>query len=205
MLNRNLSPMRMFSEYAAKFRPRYSFKGSDKKYFDKWKAEALPEVLSCLGEFPPKANSLNPELSAEWEHDGLIKQRWFLDVAERISAVLQVNRPQKLQKGEKYPAILCAMGTANMEKKTVMGNDSTDSLKADIKQFNYSYGHKMAKAGFVTYAMDWIGFGERNDNKKPNFKNNDRGRDWCNLYYLHSTMLGMTSLSINVTHGKAAK
>jgi len=31
-----------------------------------------------------------------------------------------------------------------------------------------------------------------------------KGRDWCNLYYLHATMLGMTSPSIDVAHGKAA-
>jgi cephalosporin-C deacetylase-like acetyl esterase len=60
-----------------------------------------------------------------------------------------------------------------------------------------------AIAGFITFAIDWIGIGERNDNNKPNLKNSNNGRDWCNLYYLHATMLGMTSLSINIAHGKA--
>jgi hypothetical protein len=85
-----------------------------------------------------------------------------------------------------------------------MGNDSSPELREVIAQHNYAYGHTMAKAGFVTYAIDWIGFGERNDNQKPNFRNTNRDRDWCNLYYLHATMLGMTSLSINVAHGRAA-
>ena len=34
--------------------------------------------------------------------------------------------------------------------------------------------------------------------------NNNYNRDWCNLYYLHATMFGMTSLGINITHGIAA-
>ena len=85
-----------------------------------------------------------------------------------------------------------------------MGNNSSAELREVIARYNYSYGHQMALRGYVTYAIDWIGGGERNDNNKPNFKNNDGGRDWCDLYYLHATMLGMTSLSINVTHGAAA-
>ena len=63
----------------------------------------------------------------------------------------------------------------------------------------------MAKAGFITFAIDWIGGGERGDGNKPHMLSQKaNGRDWCNLYYLHATMLGMTSISINVAHGMAA-
>ena len=203
MLARNFSPTKMFCEYAKKFKPEYTFTGNDKQYFEDWKAGALPEVLDTLGDFPPKT-SLNPLLTAEWEHDGLIKQRWFIDVAESISAILLINRPVDLDMSKKAPAILCCHGHGQFGKEPVMGNDSSDALRNDIRNMNYNYGHQMAKAGFITYAIDWIGFGERNDSRKPNFKNNGVGRDWCNLYYLNATMLGMTSLSINVAHGKAA-
>ena len=85
-----------------------------------------------------------------------------------------------------------------------MGNDSSPDLRQAIANNNYNYGEVMAQKGFVTYAIDWIGFGERNDKNKPNHNSVAGGRDWCNLYYLHATMLGMTSISINVAHGKAA-
>jgi dienelactone hydrolase len=85
-----------------------------------------------------------------------------------------------------------------------MGNDSTPELRAHIALHNYNYGHQMAKAGYVTFAIDWIGFGERNDSHKPNYLSTNEGRDWCNLYYLHATMLGTTSLAINIAHGQAA-
>jgi hypothetical protein len=87
-----------------------------------------------------------------------------------------------------------------------MGDESSPEKRDAIKRANYNFGHQMAKAGFVTYAIDWIGRGDRNDNGKPNWRGQNAagGRDWCNLYYLHATMLGMTSISINVTHGMAA-
>jgi dienelactone hydrolase len=49
-----------------------------------------------------------------------------------------------------------------------------------------------------------MGCGDRNDREKPHFLGTAGQRDWCNLYYLHATMLGTTSLAINLAHGRAA-
>ena len=200
---RNLSPQRMFEQLAKEHKPRHRFSARTRPQFAAWKKAALPAVLATLGEFP-EAVPLNPELMARWEQDGLIKERWLIDVGRHISAVFLINIPQGLKKGERRPAILCCHGHGQFGKEPVMGNDSSPALRTAISDHNYNYGQQMAKLGYVTYAIDWIGFGERNDNQKPNFLNHNGGRDWCNLYYLHATMLGMTSLSINVSHGKHA-
>lgn len=192
----------MFIEMAAKHKPLKAFKGKSQKDFTVWKKDTLPSVIATLGDFPAKV-PLNPMLLGEWEHDGLKKQKWLIDVQEDISATLLVNFPAGFKKGRKYPAILCCHGHGPYGKDPVMGNDSSPELKGQITAHNYNYGHQMAKNGYVTYAIDWIGFGERNDNNKPNHRF-QQGRDWCNLYYLHATMFGMTSLSINISHGKAA-
>ena len=198
---RNLSPQRMFEQWAAKHVPTYRFAG--RSDFAQWKEAALPEVLATLGDWPERV-PLNPELMAEWEHDGLRKQRWLIDVGRDISAAFLVNIPPGLAEGEARPAILCCHGHGAYGKEPVMGNDSSPELRTNMQAHNYQYGLAMAKMGFVTFAIDWIGFGERNDSQKPHFRNMNGARDWCNIYYLHATMLGMTSLSINVSHGKAA-
>jgi len=191
----------MFIEMAAEHVPQYAFNA--KTNFAKWKKQALPQVLATIGDSPERV-PLNPQLLAEWEHDGLTKQKWLIDVSKHISATLLIAFPGDMKKHKQYPAILCCHGHGKYGKEPVMGNDSSPELQAMIKLNNYNYGHQMAKAGFITYSIDWIGFGERNDSNKPNHSQANYGRDWCNLYYLHATMFGMTSLSINVTHGKAA-
>ena len=198
---RNFSPQVMFQKMAEEHRPLCGF-AARWRSFGKWKKETWTKVLATLGDFPPRV-PLNPELVTEFEHDGLVKQRWIIDVGRHISAGFLVNRPKSIQRGEKLPAILCWHGHGPYGKSAVMGDDSSPDKKSHIAQHNYNYGHQMAKSGFVTYAIDWIGRGDRDDSSKAN------GRraypyDWCNIYYIHATMLGMSSLSINVTHGMAA-
>lgn len=202
MTIRNLSPQRMFMDLVAQHRPECAFDGSGAAEFDHWKGAALPRVLATLGHPPPPAPP-QPELLAEWEENGLVRQRWIIDVQAHLAATLLVNRPATLTPGERRPAILCAHGHGPHGKEPVMGNAASAELAQNIAAHRYNYGQIMAQKGFVTYSIDWIGFGERNDNNKPNHRP-QAGRDWCNLYYLHATMLGMTSLSINVAHGKAA-
>lgn len=203
MSTRNLSPQQMFEALAREHVPAYHFTGSTREEFAAWQAEAWPRVLATLGDFPTKV-PLNPELMAEWEEDGLRKQRWLIDVQPHLSAVLIVAIPGDLREGERRPALCCWHGHGQFGKDSVMGNVSSPERRVEIEKYNYDYGKQMAQAGFVTYAIDWIGLGERNDNNKPHYRSHNLGRDWCNLYYLHATMFGMTSLSINVAHGIAA-
>lgn len=200
---RNLSPQHMFEQMALAHRPESKFAATSTAEFHAWKSETLPKVIATLGELPERV-PLNPQLLAEWHTDGLTRQKWLIDVGPYISATLYVNMPAELAEGERRPAILCWHGHGNYGKEIVMGTGATPEAREAIARTNYNFGFQMAQRGYVTFAIDWIGRGERNDNNKPNLRNTDRGRDWCNLYYLNATMLGMTSIGINVTHGIAA-
>lgn len=198
----NLSPQDMFVLMAAEHVPDYAF-AKRRGEFSEWKKEALPEVLRTLGRWP-EAVPPNPRFQMEWMDRGVRKRRYWIDVGPHASAALQVNLPGDLAGGEKRPAILCWHGHGAHGKDPVMGNAGSDAVKEDIRIHRYDYGHQMAEKGFVTYAIDWMGCGERNDTLKPHFLATAGDRDWCNLYYLHATMFGMTSLSINLAHGRAA-
>jgi hypothetical protein len=92
-----------------------------------------------------------------------------------------------------------------------MGTRSVTGMVADIQAMNYDYGLQMAKAGFVTIAIDWRGFGDRDDRRKPHFHNfavgsvgAGCGNPMCDLHYLRATLLGMTALGMDVHDGSRA-
>lgn len=200
---RNLDPAEMFIRMANDHTPKYHFTGSSKADFDAWKKDAVPEVLACLGNMPDRVDP-NPELVIEFEYKGIRQQRWMIDVHEHLSAVLLINFPAGMSDNEQVPAICCWHGHGAFGKDPVMGDDSSPDKARSIADHQYDYGFQMAQKGFITYAIDAIGFGERHPNNKPNHSMNPGGRDWCNLLYLASTMFGSTSIAINVMHGKMA-
>jgi transcriptional antiterminator NusG len=81
-----------------------------------------------------------------------------------------------------------------------MGIAPDADAAANIKFHNNDYGRQMALKGFVTYSLDWLGFGERDARAKPHYSSaisvgGEFGRDPCNVYYLCATMLGTTVLA----------
>lgn len=202
-MSRNLSPWFAFLEMARRHRPKYAFEGQTQEEWRAWRERALPEVLRTLGPMPEKVPP-NPEVVAEWEAEGVMMQRVLIDVQEGLSAALLINRPPDATPENPRPAILCCHGHGPYGKEPVMGNRATAEMRANALEHNYDYGLKMAQAGFVTFSIDWMGFGERSEGHKPNFGKPAGDRDWCNLYYLLATMLGMTVLGLDVHHGKAA-
>jgi hypothetical protein len=164
---------------------------------------ALPEVLKTHGPMPRQVPP-NAEVVAQWEAEGVAMEKVLIDVQEGLSAALLINRPPQATFETPCPAILCCHGHGPYGKESVMGNRSSAEMRAHVLDLNYDYGLRMAQAGFVTFSIDWMGFGERSEGHKPNPGKASGSRDWCNLYYLLATMLGMTVLGLDIHQGKAA-
>lgn len=198
---RNQSPYEWFLRTARDHVPQHRFDVS--RDFAQWKETCLPAVLATLGPLP-KSTDPRAELIAEWEQDGMVCQRWFIDVQENLTATAQVNRPGRLREGEQRPGILCWHGHTGFGKEPIMGNDSSNALRDYIGETHSDYGRRMAQEGFVTFAIDWMGQGDFNDSAKPNHRNLRlrEGLEWCDLYYLHATMLGLTPLAMNIAHAR---
>ena len=201
---RNLSPHQMFELMALEHVPSQKFSAETPEEFSRWKDETLPLVIGTLGTLP-EAVPLNPQLLAEWQDNGLRRQKWLIDVGHHISATMLVNYPPGSEGGDPLPAIFCLHGHGPYGKTEIMSSAIPGTPMGEyIVRGNNNFGFQMAQRGYVTYSLDWIGFGERNDREKPNWRSQANTRDWCNLYYLNATMLGMTSLGINIVHGRAA-
>lgn len=199
-LRNNQSPYEWFLRRARQHVPDYRFTaGTD---FARWKDECLPAVLATLGPLPSPVSPVG-ELVAEWDQDGMTCQRWLLEVQHDFAVTCQINRPAGMGDGERLPGILCWHGHTGFGKEPIMGNDSSPALRDYISDTNTDYGRRLAQRGFVTFAIDWMGQGSLDDSKKPHHRTLRPGMDWCDLYYLHATMLGTTPLAINVRHGQA--
>ncbi len=198
---RNFSINRYFARLGETWKPAHRFAGATKADWQSWRGTLYPAVKASRGAAPPPV-PLNAEVQAVWEQDGLVKERIVFDVEEGLSVAAYLFRPTGAS--GRLPAILACHGHGPYGKDSVMGIATTPAEKAKIDEHNYDYGLQMAKAGYAVIAIDWRGFGERDDRKKPN--NNDVfwGRDPCDTHYDRATLLGRTVLGMNVHDGKRA-
>ena len=197
-MSRNLSINAYFRGMAARHAPKFRFGGSSREQWQAWQEALLPAVRATLGRMPEKV-PLNPEVQAEWTEDGLVKQRVIFDVEEGLSASAYVFRPADAR--GRLPGILACHGHGPFGKESVMGNRGSPEKAEKIQRNNYDYGRQMAIAGFAVLALDWRGFGDRDDRRKPNFIDNYGGRDPCNMMYLRANLFGMTVLGMDVHDG----
>ena len=158
----------------------------------------LPELVKTLGKSPAKV-PLNPQILSEWEEDGLVKQKIVFDVEAELSATAYVFRPAAAR--GKSPAILACHGHGNFGKDSVMGIRSAQAVAENAPERD-DYGLQMAKAGFVTIAIDWRGFGERDDRGEPFLWKKAGSRDLCNLHFLRAVIIGQTVLGMNIHDGR---
>ena len=140
---RSLSPQVMFEKMALEHVPQFRFKAKNVQDFRRWKKAAYPRVMATLGDFPKRVPA-DPMLLLEYEHDGLLKQRWLINVGPHIAAEFLINYPKGLKRGQKRPAILCCHGHGNYGKEPVMGNDSSAELRSAIA--------RLRKAGKPVFA-----------------------------------------------------
>jgi dienelactone hydrolase len=197
---RNLSINKLFARYAANHHPEFHFGEGGNIDWRAWRDALQPKVLATLGK-RPTAVPLSVEILAEWSEAGLIKQKIVFDVEPGLSATAYVFRPTEAL--EPLPAILCCHGHGPYAKEGVMGVCSSDAVAAKNAQDNADFGLQMARAGFVTMAIDWRGFGERDDRAKPHSWNY-QAPDLCNAHFLRAAILGYTMLGMNVHDGRCA-
>ena len=192
IMPRNFSINAHFRKLGEQHRPTYRFAGQTQDDWRAWRNALLPALRATLGRMPTRV-PLNPEIVSETREDGLVKQRVVFDVEEGLSAAAWVFRPA--DRPGRLPGILACHGHGPFGKDAVMGQGTAPELLANIKVHNYSYGLALAKAGYAVIAIDWRGFGERNEPEGL------WGRDICNVHYIKATILGMTVLGMDVNDG----
>lgn len=198
--DRNLSVQAYYAQRANSFRPQHRFQAGAVDGWATWSERLHPLVLGTLGRRPAQA-PLRAQTLSEWTADGLVKRRFVIDVEPGLSAVGYLFRPVRVS--QPLPAIIACHGHTPDGKDVVMGCPKTTMAAKKISDHHYDYGLQLAKAGFVTVAIDWRGFGERDDRELVNQLAEIAGRDRCNLNALRAEIFGETLLGQHIHDGRA--
>lgn len=137
-------------------RPRLTFNGKTGRDYREWRQAFAAKYREMLGHFP-RSVPLNPRILKQRLFPGCTAQKVVFDAEPAMSVTAWVCLPRPLQRGRRYPGIVCCHGHGNAREQLV----GLDQHGRPILTSHREIARRLACHGYVTIAPDWRVFGER--------------------------------------------
>lgn len=136
------------------------FCGKNRKEFEEWKSGARKLLGELIGLPRMESCALEPVLLERISLEkGISREKVLLQVEPDTWMPVYILIPDGEQKG----TFLALPGHMGAGKYSVAGCGEIPAVKKSIEQFNYDYGLRLARQGYVAVCPDCRGFGERRD------------------------------------------
>lgn len=139
------------------------FKGSTKEEFLVWQEDMRGMLWKLLGLDMMEDCELTPVVEERINLDnGIVREKVIIQTEPDVYMPMYILIPPK-KSDEKLSCFLAPCGHQGGGKYSVAGCYDIPLIKEKIDFFNYDYGMKLAKMGYVAICPDTRGFGERRD------------------------------------------
>ena len=138
-----------------------AFKGRSRQEALAWQKKFTTRLGNVLGMDTFEMTKLRPQLHGKEDRGTHWREDWTIYTEPDVIAPFYALVPKNIKPGEKRAAVICPHGHGSGGRYAPAGRGDLDILTASIKRFNYDYAVKLAERGFITFAMDARGFGQR--------------------------------------------
>ncbi len=205
MIQRSLNLRDYLERRLAEHQPALSCTARTRDEFQHWQAEFVRRLTACFGELPEPV-PLNAETVRRVSLPGIRAEKVLFDSARYLSVAAWILVPDGLRAGERRPALCLIPGHSGEIHADAPGKivDETSGkawavgLNPDGKPCSTRYhndlAQQLARAGFVVYCADMLGFGERASD--PHWARNQ----WTHVCDLHATALRHFGVELVAIH-----
>ncbi len=138
------------------------FKATSEAEWRSWRQELQGKIRELQGLDQMLPTALKPRITETVQCKGYRRQRVEIDTEPGVTMPLYVLIPDGLS--GTAPGVIASHGHASGGKLAVAGIRGVDArVDATIAQHNYDYGVQAVRRGYVVFAPDARGFGERRE------------------------------------------
>jgi len=148
-----------YSERSRKF----GFEAKNLLEFDIWKIELRIKLRELLGMDTMISCDLMPKAAGTKKFSGYRRKKVIIQTEPGIWMPLYILIPDGIKPGEKRPCIIAPHGHGGGGKESIAGRTDIPGVGESIKKYNYDYGLKFVKEGYVVFCSDARGAGERRE------------------------------------------
>jgi hypothetical protein len=147
-----------------------AFTGTTRKDALAWQRKLHTKLWEVLGMDTFETTRPRPKLHAREDMGSYWREDWTIHTEADVIATFYALVPKDITKGERRPAVICPHGHGSAGRFSPSGRSDIEIVAGAIKTYNYDYAVQLAKRGFVTFAMDARGFGQRRIQDKQHDK-----------------------------------
>ena len=141
----------------------HTFTAKNREEFAIWSASLRESLHELNGTKQMKPCSPRPILVESVPCEGYIRKKAVIYTEEDVQMPFYILVPEGLKEGEKRTAVIACHGHDSNGKEAVAGVRDKKAVAEAIDHYHYNYGEKLAQMGYVVFAPDARGFGERRE------------------------------------------
>ena len=140
----------------------HTFQAETQDEYEVWSHSLREKLHELIGTRYMQESPLYPEILETVECDGYVRKKMLIHTEKDVVMSFYVLIPNSL-KEEKRTAVIACHGHASNGKEAVAGIRNHRSVADTINKHDYNYGEVLAQKGYVVFAPDARGFGERRE------------------------------------------
>lgn len=141
----------------------HTYGAATKEEHEIWSLSLREKLKELIGLDQMQECQPCPETLESVPCDGYVRTKMLIQVEPDVFMPFYVLRPDDMKEGEKRTAVIACHGHASHGKDAVAGVREKKEVADTIDLHEYNYGEVLAQKGYVVFAADARGFGERRE------------------------------------------
>lgn len=166
------------------------FRADTPQAYALWKDRLRAELRRLTGMDTHSPAPLEPVEIQRERMDGYTRVKMVIRTEADVRMPFYVLKPDSGK--ERYPAALAPHGHSSDGKNAVVGRADGAALRGSIDHYHYAYGVELVKRGFIVFAPDARGFGERREARIAEDTDENRMASSCYTLLMRALPLGQT-------------
>lgn len=167
------------------------FSAISSEEWKEWKSELTSKLLELLGGFPSPSDALDSKVVEKVEKNGYFREKVYYKSEPNIYVPAYILIPP----GKPPFKVVVALHGHGRGVSDVVGIGTEKEINEYVRPMNYDYAIQLVKKGFLVFAPEMRGFGERRD---ENAKLKGPAISSCRQMAYNSLMLGHHILSYRI-------
>lgn len=174
----------------------HRFCAKNSQEFHEWSDSLRRQLHRLIGTEQMHRCQANPVILEKVPCDGYVRKKLLINTEEDILMPFYMLVPTDIREGEKRTALIACHGHSSNGKEAVAGVREKKAVAETIDHYNYNYGEEFARKGYIVFAPDARGFGERREGYDQGEEDGKLLSSSCSYLNVMAMSLGQTVMGM---------